>query len=41
MDHMADWQWGFVLGHGIYGIVFWVVIAFIVFTLIREITSHK
>lgn len=35
MDHMEN-----VLGHGIYGIVFWSVIVFVVIVLIQNILRH-
>jgi len=41
MDHMADLQQYSMVDHGVYGIVFWAVISFIVIVLIKEMVSHK
>jgi len=35
MDHMD-----FAMGHGLYGIVFWSVIVFVIFVLIRTTLKH-
>ncbi len=35
MDHMA-----FLMGQDLYGIVFWSIIVFVVFVLIRNVLKH-
>lgn len=40
MDHMMDWQWSFVNGHGLVGIVFWTIIAIVIIALIKDILRY-
>lgn len=33
----SDWHWGFGFGHWIFGVVFWLVILLLLFSLIRGV----
>jgi hypothetical protein len=40
-DKMGNWHWGFGFGHGVFGLLFWLVAILIVAALIKYLLSSK